>query len=129
LDQQPTLDSQIVVPRQLELLERLGEDSSQPQRLGPPMAQSYFSSPNIRFSPQSSPKEQSSAFSVDEETPAKVTVKMVDQSTTLEPLLNSEEHISEETQDIKCNSQVLKKLMIDVIQLKIVTFNSVLSRK
>lgn len=39
---------------------------------------------------------------------------MIDQSTTPEPLLNSEEHVSEEDRDIKCNSQVLKKLMIDV---------------
>lgn len=107
LDQQPTLDSQIVIPRQLELLERLGEDQQYRggQRLGPPQAHSYFSSPNIRFSPQ---LETTTSSTVESST------KIIDESTTSEPILEASEHVNEEDQDIKCNSQVLKKIMLDV---------------
>lgn len=66
----------------------------------------------MRFSPQHKEENSGSAISIDEETPAD---KVIDQTTaTPETLLESEGHANEEDNDIKCNSQVLKKLMMEV---------------
>jgi uncharacterized protein (DUF4415 family) len=60
----------------------------------------------VRFSPQN--EEETSP---EEET----TVKMIDHSTTPDPLLELKEaHKEEDHEDIKCNSNVLRKIMIDV---------------
>lgn len=127
LDQQPTFDSRVIAPRQLEVLERLGDDPRhqiliQSRRLVPPFARAYVSSSsNTRFSPPRIPTDDIFSFSVDEETPLdKFITKMVDQSTTTpEPSPETNDNVSDEDQEIKCNSQVLKKLMVEVRLLDI----------
>jgi hypothetical protein len=106
-------DSQIIVPRQLELLERLGEEVL-PQRTiapPPPHAQSYHGSNNVRFSPQRSVTTDATI-----ESNIDSTVAVIDQSTTTEPPIETaiQTNDNDNDDDLKCNSHVLKKLMLDV---------------
>ncbi|KAI6186313.1 Ground-like domain protein [Aphelenchoides besseyi] len=125
-ENQPMHDSLVASPRQLELLERLGDE--QPPVVEIPYVQTYNRSGDIRFSPQRLPIENDATVeetieSIEQTTtePNVEEIKRVDSSTAA-PIV---EHSSQNDEDeIKCNSQVLKKLMIENM-----TENSAVSKR
>ncbi|KAI6213142.1 Ground-like domain protein [Aphelenchoides besseyi] len=125
-ENQPMRDSLVAPPRQLELLERLGDE--QPAVVEVPYAQTYNRSGDIRFSPQRFPIENDAKIeetteSIEQSTtePNIEEIKRVDSSTAA-PIVELNSQNDED--EIKCNSQVLKKLMIENM-----TENSAVSKR
>ncbi|KAI6218984.1 Ground-like domain protein [Aphelenchoides fujianensis] len=127
LESQPAAgDSLLPPPRQLELLERLGEEEpviiSAPT---PPRAHSYNltagGEADVRFAPQNSVSEETADDAQTIEANVEEATR-VDSSTHQPPTDGNEPAV--EAEKINCNSHVLKKLMVDAM-----TENSAVSKR